>query len=256
MRKASLRNQASDILSASGRSHAPRQEKDMFSIYHGSERIIERPFGGGSRDGNDYGNGFYCTESADLAREWSVDADRDGFMNHYELDERGLSVLNLNGGEYTILHWLAILLENRRFQITSALAREGKKHILSAFAVPWRSADIIIGYRADDSYFAFASDFLNGTISVSQLGEAMYLGKPGEQIVLKSRESYERLRFLDYEPTDAAVWYPKRKARDRRARQQYFRQDREGWHRGELYMPQILDEEIGPDDTRIQRIVY
>ena len=24
----------------------------------------------------------------------------------------------------------------------------------------------------------------------------------------------------------------------------------EGWQRGELYMPRILDEEIGPDDTR------
>ena len=33
-------------------------------------------------------------------------------------------------------------------------------------------------------YFAFANDFLNGTISLRQLEEAMYLGKPGEQVVL------------------------------------------------------------------------
>lgn len=94
--------------------------------------IIQKPFYGGSRDNNDYGNGFYCTESEDLAREWSVDQNRDGFVNHYLLDERRLSVLRLNGGEYTILHWLAILLENRRFQITSKLAREGKRYILSS----------------------------------------------------------------------------------------------------------------------------
>ena len=113
-----------------------------------------------------------------------------------------------------------------------------------------------MGYRADDSYFSFAADFLNGTISLAQLEEAMYLGKLGEQIVLKSEKSYRQIRFLDYEPVDASIWYPKREKRDQSARQRYFRQDREGWQKGQLYMPRILDEEIGPDDTRIQRIVY
>ena len=74
--------------------------------------------------------------------------------------------------------------------------------------------------------------------------------------MLKSEESYRHIRFLEYEPVDAAVWYPRRKDRDQRARQRYFQQDRDGWQRGELYMPKILDEEIGPDDTRIQRIIY
>lgn len=228
----------------------------MISLYHGSEKIIERPFYGGSKDHNDYGNGFYCTENIDLAREWSVDENRDGFLNHYALEEKGLSVLRLNGGDYSILHWLAILLENRRFQITSRLAAEARKYVLSVFALPYKDADLIVGYRADDSYFAFANDFLNGTISLSQLEEAMYLGRLGEQIVLKSAESFRHLRFLEHEPVDASVWYPKRERRDRTARRNYFRQDREGWKKGELYMPRILDEEIGPDDTRIQRIVY
>ena len=228
----------------------------MLHLYHGSQMIIQKPFYGGSRDNNDYGNGFYCTESEDLAREWSVDENRDGFVNHYLLDERGLSVLRLNGGEYTILHWLAILLENRRFQITSKLAREGKRYILSSFRVPYRDADLITGYRADDSYFAFANDFLNGTISLSQLEKAMFLGRLGEQVVLKSEESYHQLRFVEYKPVDADVWYPRRQQRDLDARHRYFSQDREGWQKGELYMPRILDEEIGPDDDRIQRIIY
>ena len=46
--------------------------------------------------------------------------------------------------------------------------------------------DVIIGYRADDSYFSFAKDFINNTISVEQLAEAMRLGELGIQIVLKS----------------------------------------------------------------------
>lgn len=228
----------------------------MLSVFHGSEKIIREPFFGGSRDNNDYGNGFYCTENEDLAREWSVDEGRDGFANRYTLDTDGLAILNLNGGSYSILHWLAVLLENRRFQITSRLAREAKKYILSRFRIPYQQADLTIGYRADDSYFSFASDFLNGTISLSQLEEAMNLGKPGEQIVLKSQKSYRHIRFEDYSHAEAAIWYPRRERRDRAARKQYFRQDLDGWKKGELYMPVILDEEIGPDDARIQRIVY
>ena len=231
-------------------------EKNILSIYHGSEKIITCPRFGGSKNNNDYGNGFYCSESADLAREWSVDENRDGFLNHYELDRTGLNILYLNKGEYSILHWLTILLENRRFQITSRLGREAKRYLLDRFRIPDQDADIVIGYRADDSYFSFAADFLNGTISLEQLEEAMYLGKLGEQIVLKSEKSYRQIRFLDYEPVDASEWYPKKERRDRTARQRYFRQDREGWRKGQLYMPRILDEEIGPDDTRIQRIIY
>ena len=59
----------------------------MLTLFHGSDKIIERPYYGGSRDNNDYGNGFYCSESSDLAREWSVDENRDGFLNCYELKE-------------------------------------------------------------------------------------------------------------------------------------------------------------------------
>ena len=111
-------------------------EKNILSIYHGSEKIITRPRFGGSKNNNDYGNGFYCSESADLAREWSVDENRDGFLNHYELDRTGLNILYLNKGEYSILHWLAVLLENRRFQITAPLPREARRYLLTRFHVP------------------------------------------------------------------------------------------------------------------------
>ena len=128
--------------------------------------------------------------------------------------------------------------------------------LLEQFSVPYKDSDILIGYRANDSYFAFANDFLNGTISLRQFEEAMYLGKLVEQVVLKSEESCRHIRFLEYEPVDAAVWYPRRKNRDQSARQRYFQQGRDDWQKGALYMPKILDEEIGPDDTRIQRIIH
>ena len=41
-------------------------------LYHGSSFIIERPEFGKGNPFNDYGLGFYCTETLELAKEWSV----------------------------------------------------------------------------------------------------------------------------------------------------------------------------------------
>ena len=145
-------------------------------IYHGSENIIQKPQYGLGKKYNDYGLGFYCTEHIDMAKEWGVSLDKDGYANCYELECDGLSILNLNDEKYCILHWLAILLENRKFDIPSALALEAKEYLLKNFSVDYDKYDVTIGYRADDSYFSFSQDFLNGTISYRQLNHAMYLG--------------------------------------------------------------------------------
>ena len=134
-------------------------------FYHGSSEIIEQPrFGYGKRY-NDYGLGFYCTDSLEMAKEWGVSLNRSGFANCYELECDGLQILDLNGSQFCILHWLAVLLENRDFDVPSGLALEAKEYILANFAVNYQAYDAIVGYRADDSYFSFAQDFLNGTIS-------------------------------------------------------------------------------------------
>ena len=57
-------------------------------IYHGSNKIIEKPAFGLGKIHNDYGQGFYCTESIELAKEWACDRMRDGYANAYELDIR------------------------------------------------------------------------------------------------------------------------------------------------------------------------
>ena len=42
------------------------------TLYHGSEQIIESPTFGLGKQNNDFGLGFYCTESEELAKEWAV----------------------------------------------------------------------------------------------------------------------------------------------------------------------------------------
>ncbi|KXB39029.1 hypothetical protein HMPREF1872_01351 [Amygdalobacter nucleatus] len=72
---------------------------------------------------------------------------------------------------------LGIILENRTFNTSTPLANEAKNYILQNFHVDYQSADIIIGYRANNSYFSFATDFISGTISYRQLCNAMKVGK-------------------------------------------------------------------------------
>lgn len=221
-------------------------------IYHGSEKRIETPkFGYGKRY-NDYGLGFYCTEDFRMAAEWAVNYQRDGFVNKYSLEDTDLMVLNLNTPEYTILHWLTILIENRTFDVQSDFGAEAIDYLKTNFSVSYNDYDVIIGYRADDSYFSFAQDFLNNTISMSTLSEAMRLGKLGEQIVLKSRKAFESLRFSSAEIVKAEEWYPRKEARDHLARHEYKSIRGRGYHRGDLYMMQILDMELGVDDVRIR----
>ena len=198
----------------------------IMRIYHGSKDIIKKPIFGIGKKYNDYGLGFYCTESIELAKEWAVDINRDGFANIYELDIKDLKILNLNDKKYNILHWLTILLENRIFDIHSSLAYEGREYLLKNFKINYEDYDVIIGYRADDSYFAFAQDFLNGSISYKQLNNALLLGKLGNQIVLKSKKAFNKIEFIDYIKVDKDKYYPIKENRDKLARREYFNNER------------------------------
>ena len=221
-------------------------------LFHGSPSIIEKPQFGYGKVYNDYGLGFYCTDSLEMAKEWGVAQNRNGYANRYELDCEGLKILDLNGPSFNILHWLAVLLENREFDVPSGLALEAKEYILNTFHVDYQAQDAIIGYRADDSYFSFAQDFINGTISYRQLNNAMHLGKLGQQFVLKSKKAFDRIQFLGYEVAEHDEWYAKKMLRDRSARREYFSVERNKRQRGDLYITQILDEEMKPDDERLR----
>ena len=210
-------------------------------LYHGSSHIVDQPKYGYGKPYNDYGLGFYCTEDLNMAMEWGVDRNRDGYANCYEMDCEGLRILDLNDPQYCILHWLRILLENREFDVPSSLAFDAKEYLLNTFDIAYKSYDAIIGYRADDSYFSFAQDFLNGTISYRQLNNAMHLGRLGQQFVLKSKRAFEQIRFTGSEIARSDAWYAKKMLRDRTARREYFSVERNRRQRGDLYITQILD---------------
>lgn len=221
-------------------------------LYHGSDHIIEVPVYNGSKRTNDYGYGFYTTESVELAKEWACSDNRDGFANYYEADLDGLAVLNLNGPEFNILNWLAVLANYRTYWQRSSIAEEAKEYLHRNFFIDPSDYDVVIGYRADDSYFSFAQDFVAGTISLSKLSEAMRLGKLGEQIVFKSAESFRHISFIKAEPADAATYYEKKATRDLEARRAYRNTKSSRDSINDLFMIDIMREGIKNGDPRLR----
>ena len=222
------------------------------SLYHGSTKVIEKPVLGLGNPKNDYGLGFYCTENLELAKEWASTERSDGFANSYEIGFEGLNILYLNKAPYHILNWLSILLQNRTFVLSQGLPTEAKAYLLDNFLPQYEHHDLIIGYRADDSYFSFANAFLNNTISLEQLRKAMFLGKLGEQVVLKSEEAFSRLVFKESIPVDSSLYYPKRQARDRQAKEDFQNEKAVVSPADAIYMIDILRQKWTNEDPRLQ----
>ena len=220
-------------------------------IYHGSERIIEHPQFGYGNINNDYGRGFYCTENLELAKEWACKKETDGFANVYTLDMSGLLVCNLSEEPYNILNWLAVLTRHRSYWQKGSIAENAKVFLQEHFYVDVSKFDVIIGYRADDSYFSFAQDFIMGTISLEKLSRAMHLGKLGEQIVLKSEKAFSQIIYQGSEPAFSQVYYTKKAERDLKAKRDYMTEKREIGSLDETYMIDIMRGRVNISDLLI-----
>lgn len=225
--------------------------ENLITIYHGSPQIVEAPAFDLGRKNNDFGLGFYCTESNELAKEWAVTSLRDGFSNRYTLDTEYQRILKLNSPDYTILNWIAVLVEHRLFSIRTPIARRAKQYLIEHFGINVNAYDLIIGYRADDSYFDFAEAFLNNAITIEQLSRAMRLGKLGEQIVLKSQFAFSKIHYEGFEVAEKDKYYVFRKARNDEASQTYL--DIQEEESDGLFIQDILRGGISNDDPRIPR---
>lgn len=223
----------------------------IITLYHGSDKIVEQPIYGEGKKNNDFGLGFYCTASEELAKEWAVSSLRDGFSNRYTIDTEYLNVLNLNSPDYTILNWIAVLVEHRLFSIKTPIARRAKGYLIDHFGINVNAFDLITGYRADDSYFDYAESFLNNGISVEQLARAMRLGKLGEQIVIKSKYAFSMLKYEGFDVATKDQYYILRKSRNDEANQLYvdmLEEESDG-----VYIQDIIRGGIQNDDPRIPR---
>lgn len=223
-------------------------------IYHGSKDIIEKPYYHGDKVHNDYGFGFYCTENIELAKEWSCTSNEsNGFVNKYSIDLKELKILDLTDKKYSILNWMAILLKFRTFDLSSEISVQASEYLLKNFYIDVNNYDIVIGYRADDSYFSFARDFVNNTISVRQLSQAMELGNLLKQVVIISNKAFDRLHFEGFETANRLEYFTKRKARDEKAREEYLYNTRKsGQLTNDIFVIDIIRKGLKYGDPIIQ----
>lgn len=107
--------------------------------------------------------------------------------------------------------------------MSNDISIQAKEYLLKNFYIDVNNYDIVIGFRADDSYFSFARDFVNNTIPVRKLSQAMELGQLGKQVVIVSELAFSKLHFEGFETADRLEYFIKRKARDEKAREDYLK---------------------------------
>lgn len=223
------------------------------TLLHGSTQILKSPCLSLGKETNDYGKGLYCTKSIDMAKEWACKNDNDGYVNKYALDTTGLKVLDLTDKKYNVLNWVAILLKHRIFTINDEIALQAKKYILDNYLIDTSTYDIIIGYRADDSYFSFARSFITNAIPIRVLSKALKLGLLGEQTVLVSEKAFSQLTYIDSEIVNKNIYYPKFIARDLKARNDYKDILKTMFKlKDDLFILDIMRGDIKNNDPRLQ----
>ena len=170
-------------------------------IYHGGESIVKKPEFLKGNVHNDYGLGFYCCSNKDLAREWAARKKGSGFVNRYKIRDDRLKILDLTKPPYNdVLYWVALLMHNRELstELKENYPRE-LKYLEEKFLIDVSTYDIVIGYRADDSYFYFPQAFVRSEITLKSLNEIFQAGDLGKQYVLISKRAFELIKFIDYE---------------------------------------------------------
>ena len=229
----------------------------IIRLLHGTDHIIKTPVYSLGKPHNDYGQGFYCTEVLEMAKEWACKENKDGFVNEYDFNTDGLKVLDLLDGKHSVLNWIALLLKNRIFTLQDEIAIDARNYIIEHYSVDLSNYDVVIGYRADDSYFSYAQSFVSNTLPLRSLNLALKLGKLGVQTVLISEKAFQNIKFVDVEPVKKEEYYPKFLSRDTTARTTYQKEIKKSRsYRDDIFVMDILREEIKNDDPRIQRIIF
>ena len=171
------------------------------TLYHGSEFVIRNPEYGKGNVHNDYGLGFYCCTNKELAKEWAAKRTSRGFVNSYSFRDDNLRILDLTKPPFNnVLYWVALLINSRELsnEILNNYPRE-LKYLEDKYLININNYDVIIGYRADDSYFRFPVSFVRSEITLESLNRIFLAGELGKQYVVVSKKAFSLLKFLDFE---------------------------------------------------------
>ncbi len=170
-------------------------------LYHGSINIVKEPTFRLGNKNNDYGFGFYCATNKTLGKEWASKRNGFGYLNEYEIRDDNLNILDLTKPPFNnVLFWVALLMHNRDIsdELKNNYPRE-LEYLETIYLINTDDYDIVIGYRADDSYFHFPEAFVRSEITLKSLNEIFLAGELGKQYVLISKKAFNKIKFVKYE---------------------------------------------------------
>lgn len=169
---------------------------DKLILFHGTPAKKVVPTYGKGEEKHDYGQGFYLTESIDLAKEWAVcrPNEENGWIHKYQLDTDGLKILDFQ--DKGVLSWLAELMKHRDAADSKRYRMLAKKFI-EKYGVDTKEYDVIRGWRANASYFYIVKEFVRDNIDMDILEELLSLGGLGIQYCIKSELAYSKLHELE-----------------------------------------------------------
>ena len=169
-------------------------------FFYGADSLVIKPEFNKGNPSNDYGLGFYLTENKEMARLWATKFNHDGYLIEYDVDIKGLNILTLNGiSDEEVLKWITLLVVHRFSNAQKMRYDDNIQWLKEHYSINLDGYDVIIGYRADDSYFDYSRDFISGDLSLELLKDAMRLGKLGTQFVLISEKAFSNVKYVKSE---------------------------------------------------------
>ena len=170
------------------------------NIYHGSKIIIKEPIYKGSNPANDYGPSFYLTIDLDAAKSWACKNGSIGVVNKYHIEIKTfkkLKILDLtNKDKYSVLNWMAILMHFRTLDSSFVKNNKIVLNWLEKYYIDVDDYDIIVGFRADDSYFRFPIRFISNDLAFEDLEDVYLSGHLGIQYAFMSKRALKALKFV------------------------------------------------------------
>ena len=172
----------------------------IMKLYYGADKLVKEPKYNYGNPSNDYGLGFYLTPDKEIAKLWASKNPSGGYLITYEVELGKLDVMRLeDSSEESVLVWISMLVSHRFSREEREKSKDTIKWLENNYAFQAEEHDVIIGYRADDSYFDYSKEFVNNNLSLEVLKEAMVLGKLGLQYVLKSEAAFKKIKYIEHE---------------------------------------------------------
>lgn len=159
----------------------------IISLYHISDRILEKPIVSGSEQTNDYGRGFYCTTDEEIIQYKNPNSK---VINKYNTDISNLAILDLT--ELDIIYWITLITNYRSINVNSKYLNRLKQN----YMIDLNKYDCVSGWRCDGTISTIINNFFQENITSDAIYEAIKIGLIQPEFVLKSQYAFDNTKFI------------------------------------------------------------